>query len=220
MTMEIFNMEQGSDEWYAAKLGIPSASMFSAILAKGQGKTRRTYMYKLAGERITGQPMANHTTPHMERGKEMEAEARDFYEFTKGVEVERVGFIKNHGVGCSPDGLVGNNGLLEIKTAFPHILIEHLEIGRVPREHIPQLQGQIWEAEREWNDLLIYWPAVPPFLARVERDDEYIDRVLAPAVTYFRDELDALVKRLRDTPMAETYSAEPPVDLSTSPPAF
>src|SRR4051812_9803069 len=97
--MLVVNCEQGAPEWFAARAGIPTASMFSTVMAKGKGGgeslTRKTYMLKLAGEIITGEPMDNYTNAHMERGKEMEDEARDLYSFLTDAEPERVGFIKN-----------------------------------------------------------------------------------------------------------------------------
>ena len=221
--MEIVACEQNTPEWEAAKIGIPSASQFSAILAKGQGVTRRTYMRKLAGERITGKPAENFRNKHMDRGHELEAEARALYEFTNGVTAERVGFVKNHGAGASPDSLVGDDGLLEIKTAFPHILIGYIEASTFPSEHVAQVQGQLWVTERAWADLLIYWPGMPPCQVRAERDDGYIDRILAPGVQRFADELDDMVARLTGggPPVAPTIApAAPQVDLSTAPPAF
>ena len=197
--MKILHMEQGSDEWFAARCGIPSASNFSKILANGKGgapsKTRLSYLRELAGERITGARAENYTNHHMERGKEMEAEARNLYTFATDSPVEQVGFVLNYGAGASPDGLVGDDGLLEIKTALPRILIEHLEAATTPPEHVAQIQGQMWVAERQWCDLLIYWPAMPPFQIRVERDDGYIDETLAPSVAEFIDDLETLVTR-------------------------
>lgn len=222
--MEIIRCEQNTDEWVQARVGIPTASQFSDVLAKGQGggvsKMRRTYLRKLAGERITGQPAKSFRNADMDRGHAMEAEARNFYEFTRGVTVERVGFIKNHGAGASPDALIGDDGLLEIKTAEPHILIGYIEAGRVPSEHVAQLQGQMWVSERVFCDLLIYWPKMDPLEVRVERDDAFIDRTLAPAVLTFIDELEAMVARLVGGNTPAIAPAAPAVDLATSKPVF
>lgn len=197
--LEIFDCEQGSDDWFRVRLGMPTASEFSTVLTAGKGgaesKTRRTYLYKLAGERITGEPMESYTNKYMERGRMMEGEARDYYAMLKDASPQRVGFIKNLRKGCSPDALIGNNGMLEIKTAAPHILIEVLEANAVPTEHVPQLQGGLWVAEREWIDLLIYFPRMPAFLRRVYRDETHI-AVIATAVNQFNEELDALVERI------------------------
>ena len=177
--MEILHMDKGhkgrTSGGFAARCGVPTASNFSKILANGRNgapsKTRLSYLRDLAGERITGTHAETHSNHHMERGREMEGEARNLYIFATDVEVEQVGFVLNHGAGASPDGLVGDDGLLEIKTALPRILIEHLEADQVPPEHVAQIQGQMWVTERKWCDLLIYWPGMPIFQARVERDD-------------------------------------------------
>ncbi|QDP57335.1 MAG: putative exonuclease [Prokaryotic dsDNA virus sp.] len=195
--MQIFeHIEQGSDEWIAARLGIPTASMFKAIMAKGEGKTRRTYLLKLAGEILTGQPMDNFTNKHMERGHEMEGEARELYAFMSGADVSQVGFIRSGQKGCSPDGMIGTDGLLEIKTKKPEILIDVLLKDEVPPEHKAQCQGQLWVAEREWIDFAAYWPGLPIFIKRMTRDEEYIAKV-ATAVDQFNAELAELVERVR-----------------------
>src|SRR5690348_1820958 len=126
MTVQVLVCEQGSADWFAARLGIPTASEFSTVMAKGEGKTRSAYMRKLAGEILTGEPMTAYSNPFMERGKLMEDEARTAYELIHNVDCERVGFITNGFKGCSPDSLIGNNGGLEIKTAEAHIQIDRL----------------------------------------------------------------------------------------------
>src|SRR6185503_15969852 len=98
--LEIFDaIEQGTPEWFQARLGIPTASEFDTVLATGRGggesKTRRTYLYKLAGEILTGEPMYSFQNDHMQRGKEMESEARDMYVFLSDHELRQVGFIRN-----------------------------------------------------------------------------------------------------------------------------
>lgn len=200
--LQIFNCEQGSPEWYEARLGIPTASMFKTVLAKGQGggesKTRSTYLRKLAGEIITGEVADSYSNANMERGHQMEAEARDLYSFRNDVEPELVGFVRNGAKGCSPDALVGERGMLELKTSFPHLLIGALlrKPGDYPPEHRAQIQGQIWVAERDWCDLAIYWPKMPLYTCRVHRDDAYI-ATLAEAVDKFNAELADLVERIR-----------------------
>lgn len=222
--MEIIYCEQNTPEWEAAKVGIPSASNFSAILASGRdggvSKTRLTYMRKLAGERITGEPAENYRNADMARGHAMEAEARHLYEFTTGVQVERVGFIKNHGAGYSPDALVLDRGLLEIKTMAPHVLIEHLQAGRVPPEHRAQIQGGMWVSERDWLDFRGYWPGMPSLESRVERDERYISETLAPGVQRFIDELEEMVDGLSRGGPAAIAPPKSAVDLATAKPAF
>ena len=195
--IEILTMDQGGDDWKAARLGIPTASRFKDVLAKGEGKVRATYMRKLAGEILTGEPMDSFTNAHMDRGKEMEDEARNLYSFVSdGAELQRVGFIRNGTKGCSPDCLIGNDGALEIKTELPHLLIDTIISDNFPAEHKAQCQGVLWIGEREWIDIAIYWPKLPLFVKRAYRDDGYIAN-LSGAVETFNEELAVMVQRIR-----------------------
>lgn len=198
--MKIIDCQQGTPEWNAARAGIPTASEFSTVLAsKGRGKdgesvTRRRYIHKLAGERITGEPAESYTNQFMDRGHVMEPLAREDYAFIKDVEPLLVGFVTTDDgmAGCSPDSLIGDAGALEIKTAAPHILLEHMFKGEFPAEHKAQTQGVLWVAERDWIDLLIYWPKMKPFIVRAQRDEAYIAD-LAKAVAAFNEEVAAVV---------------------------
>jgi len=201
--MQVFNdIEQGSGEWFAARAGIPTASRFATVMAKGEGKTRAEYMRKLAGEIITGELAEGFTTPHMERGKLMEDEARETYAFINSVEPYQVGFIRSGDKGASPDSLIGSDGGLEIKTALPHIQIDRLERDRLPPEHKAQVQGNLWISEREWWDFVSYWPRLPMLITRVYRDEPYI-KAMSDEIDRFNDEKAALVERIR------AYGQEP-----------
>lgn len=200
MELQIFNCEQGTPEWYQARAGIPTASEFDTVLAKGRGggesKTRRTYMLKLIGERLTKEPMWSYSNTHMERGKAMEAEARDLYQMIAEVECEQVGFLRRGDAGCSPDSLVGENGMLEIKTKLPHLQLDCILYDELPSEHRAQCQGQLWIAEREWVDFVSYWPGLPLFAKRVFRDEPYIAR-LAEAVRVFNAEMEETIAKIQ-----------------------
>lgn len=201
--MQVYNdIEQGTPEWFAARAGIPTASRFSTVMAKGEGKTRAEYMRKLAGEIITGELAEGFTTPHMERGKLMEDEARETYAFINSVEPYQVGFIRSGDKGASPDSLIGTDGGLEIKTALPHIQIDRLERNRLPPEHKAQVQGNLWISEREWWDFVSYWPRLPMLITRVYRDEPYI-KTMSDEIDRFNDEKAALVERIR------AYGQEP-----------
>lgn len=194
--MEVFDIEQGDDAWFQARLGIPTASKFATVMAKGEGKTRSEYMRTLAGEILTGEPAESFTNVHMERGKAMEDEARETYAFLEGAQIKRVGFIRNGNKGASPDSLVGDRGGLEIKTALPKIQIDRLERNRLPPEHVAQVQGNLWLSERDWWDFVSYWPRLPMLTVRVQRDEEYIKQ-MASEIDRFNDELAELVERIR-----------------------
>lgn len=195
------DIEQKSPVWFAVRAGIPTASSFSDVLAKGKGKepskVRATYMRKLAGEIITGQPNPGFENDHTRRGNRLEPEALAAVAFVLDVEPEPVGFIRGARAGASPDALVGSDGLIEIKTKLPHLQIDVLENGVVPPEHIPQIQGQLWIAEREWCWFASYWPGLPIFLKKVYRDEDYIFE-LSGQINRFHDELHALVDKYRN----------------------
>jgi hypothetical protein len=195
--IEVFtDIEQNSQEWLQLRLGIPTASKFSAILAQGKdgskdSKTRRKYLLDLLGERLTGEPAHTFSNDHTERGHAVEPEARDLYEFITEHELTRVGFVRNGDVGASPDSLIGNDGMLEGKSRLPRLQAELLLADRVPTTHMAQLQGQLWVAEREWVDFMSYCKKMPPFIKRVYRDESYIKQ-LETAVRIFNDELNTM----------------------------
>ncbi|PTM40313.1 lambda exonuclease family protein [Bosea sp. 124] len=204
--LEIITCEQGSPEWAKSRLGIPTASEFAAILTKGRGgaesRTRLSYLYKLVGERLTGEPAETISTFHMERGKLMEDEACSVYGYVAGASCERIGFLRRGRAGASPDALIGHDGLLEIKTKLPHLMVETILRGEFPLEHKAQCQGQLWIAQREWIDIAVYWPGLPIFITRAGRDEAYI-RDLADAVDAFNTELDLTVDRVRSYGLAK-----------------
>lgn len=198
--IEILTCAQGSPEWYAARRGIPTASEFGTVMAKGEGKTRRKYMMTLIGEHLTGEVVDSYSNPHMERGKAMEAEARDLYAFHADVDPLLVGFIRNGRKGASPDALIGADGMSEIKTKLPHLQAEVLLANRLPPEHLPQCQGNLWVAEREWIDFVSYWPKMPLFVKRVYRDEKYIAMLCAEAERFLA-EMDTYLAVLRNEPL-------------------
>lgn len=194
--IEIIDVDQNTPEWMAARLGLPTASMFSAVLAKGEGKTRRSYMMRLAGEILTGEPAETFRSVHTERGHAMEAEARDLYELMSGAELTQVGFVRNGVKGASPDRFIGDKGILEIKTKLPDLLIEVILADKFPSEHRAQCQGALLVCEREYVDIAIYWPRLPLFVKRAYRDEEYI-KTLASEIDRFNAELAETVEKIR-----------------------
>lgn len=195
----IFDCEQNSPEWFAARMGIPTASEFGTVTAKGRGGgesvTRRKYLLTLAAQIITGEYVQTWAgNEHTERGHAMEDEARQFYAFQRDADPQRVGFMRRGRAGASPDSTIGARGLLEIKTKLPHLQLEVLEQDRLPPEHVAQVQGQLWVSGRDYCDFVSYWPKLPLFVKRIERDDAYIAN-LAQAVADFNGELDAIVAK-------------------------
>lgn len=192
--MIIVNCEQGTEEWFAARCGVVTASEFSSVMAKGRGnnpsKTRLTYMMKKVGEQLTDKPADSWGgNAHTERGHDDEPMARILYEGERDVEVDQVGIIlfDDRAVGYSPDGLVAADGLVEIKSKTPHRHIECLLEDQVPAEHIDQLQGGLWVAEREWIDFISYCSDLPLFVKRVYRDEKRIAEIKAGVEAFLAD---------------------------------
>lgn len=200
MELQIFDCEQGNPDWHACRAGIPTASEFATVMASGRGggesKTRRKYMLTLIGQRLTGKVEEGYTNGHMERGKEMEAEARDLYSMVADIEPQRVGFMRRGDAGASPDSLVGNDGLLEIKTKLPHLQLECILADQLPSEHKAQCQGQLWISGRQWVDFVSYWPGLRLFKKRVHRDEAYIAQIKV-AVDEFNSELLELLEKVK-----------------------
>lgn len=207
--VEIFEeVEQGSEEWINLRLGVPTASNFALIMADAKdgeaSKTRTRYMRMLAGEILTGRPAEGKIiTAAMQRGRDMEPEARQHYLDRHFVDLRQVGFIRRRlpsgrFAGCSPDALIGDRKALEIKTMEPSLLIERLEKGAgMPPEHKAQVQGTLWVADLEEVDLLLFYsgfPVAPKYTC--QRDENYI-RQLANAVEVFEYETRKLVEKIR-----------------------
>lgn len=200
--MQILTMPQGSPEWLAARLGRVTMSELKTLLVNGKGPGGLgtgaiTYMHQLMGERMTGElaePFQGNA--HTRRGHELEGMARSLYVNATGeLSPQEVGIILNHEVGYSPDSLMGDNGLLEIKTKLPKFQIEVLLSGEVPAEHVAQCQGGLWVGEREWIDFVSYWPGMPLFIKRVYRDDIMI-RTIAERVEAFHEEMERRIEKV------------------------
>lgn len=181
------DVAQGSPEWFAARLGKPTASRFDEIItpAKWQlSKSCTRYAHELIASEILGYDVNMASSGFMARGSELEERAVSYYELHHDLETEQVGFIlRDDGrVGCSPDRLVGTDGLLEIKCPSAAVHIGYLlneSIG-----YTMQVQGQLWLAEREWCDTLSYNPELPSAIVREVRNEHVIHK-LSEAVDQF-----------------------------------
>lgn len=197
--MKIVQCEQKTPEWYAARCGIPTSSEFDKIIATtGKVSTQRTkYLYQLAGERISKMPSESYQSAAMLRGIEMEDEARRFYEFSTGVEVQKVGFcLSDDGkCGASPDSLVGEDGGLEIKCPLVHTHVGYLLGNKLPTDYFPQVQGQLFVTGRKWFDFVSYYPGLKPLVVRVRPDVEF-HKALKRELIGFCNELDQVIKKI------------------------
>ena len=199
--MIIHNAEQGSPEWFAARCGVPSASNFDKIIdTSGRpSKSREKYLYQCAGERIAGKVEETYQNAAMARGKEMEGEARQFYELTNGVTVEQVGFCVTEGkavFGASPDGLVGKDGLLEIKSPLIYTHVGYLIAGTFPTAYLQQVAGQLLVTGRKWCDFISYYPGLKPLVIRITPDPKF-QKALAVELELFCNELAAIVEKIK-----------------------
>jgi len=192
------DVEQGSEAWFEARRGIPTASNFKRILTAGgrRSDSAPQYLRELVHEYHNGRtpPAPNQW---MARGIELEPEARAVYESLTGARVAQTGLVyldDARMVAASPDGLVSADGLLEIKCPMPETHLNYFDSPRVPAAHVAQVQGQLWVTGRRWCDFFSYHPAHAPFMIRVARDEAYIDKLRA-AVLVFVDALLAARRR-------------------------
>jgi putative phage-type endonuclease len=196
---------QGSPEWLQQRLGKATASRIADIVAKTKKRppaSRANYLAQLVAERLTNQPTEGFKSPAMQHGTETEPLARMAYEMATGELVTEVPMIDHPTIpmsGASPDGLVGKDGLVEIKCPNTATHIETLIADKVPTKYIPQIQWQIACTGRAWCDFVSYDPRMPEdmqlFVKRVERDDALIAE-LEGEVTQFLEEVTATVLKL------------------------
>lgn len=198
-------LEQGSDEWLQARVGKVTASRVADVIAKtktGWGASRANYMAELIAERLTGRPTDKFTNAAMQWGTDTEPQARAAYEFFQDESVVQVGLVPHPTIkesAASPDGYVGEDGLVEIKCPNTATHIETVLGGSVPAKYETQMQWQMACTGRKWCDFVSYDPRLPAnlalFVARVNRDDSKI-KELESLVTDFLGELDAKVAAL------------------------
>lgn len=199
-------MEQRSPEWFAARLGKVTASRVSDVMAKGRGSapsaTRATYMGQLAAERLSGNPSEGFSSAAMEWGTETEPQARIAYEFMTDATVVEVGSIDHPEIAmfsASPDGLVGDAGLIEVKCPNSATHIRTLTGGGIDRKYLLQMQVQMAVTGREWCDFVSFDPRMPAemqlHVERVKRDPDLIEEIESE-VRAFLAELDELVADL------------------------
>jgi putative phage-type endonuclease len=197
---------QRSEDWYAARLGKATASRFrdaiAALKSGAPAQAQRDYLTELVVERLTQQPIQRFQNAAMTWGTEQEPAARAAYERITGRIVEETGFVAHDTLmaGCSPDGLIDWDGLIEIKC--PWNTANHIEtlLNGMPADHIPQVQGQLWITGREWCDFVSYDPRMPEALQlhvqRIQRDPSFIADLEA-RITSFLQQVGNQVEALR-----------------------
>lgn len=207
------DVEQGTDAWFAERLGKATASRIADVVARtrsGWGASRANYAAELIAERLTGTTAERFTNAAMQWGVDTEPEARAAYEFYQGNPVETVGFVAHPKIamsGASPDGLVGKDGLVEIKCPNTSTHIATLRGGSIDKKYITQMHWQMACTGRTWCDWCSYDPRMPEqmrlYVQRVERDDELVAS-LEKDVREFLAEVDEAVNDLlKRYPMRE-----------------
>ena len=197
---------QGSPEWLAIRCGKVTASRVADVIARtksGWGASRANYMAELIAERLTGEPVPSYSNAAMQWGSDQEPNARAAYEFRTDAAVELLGFAPHPTIkmaGASPDGLIGEDGLIEIKCPNTATHIDTLLGGNVPSKYLTQMQFQMACTGRKWCDFVSYDPRLPEamclFVSRVNRDDMAI-KEMESQITEFLGELDRKVDELK-----------------------
>lgn len=189
--MRIIDCVQGSPEWLRARIGRPTASGADRLLTpktRKPSESRYKYRVEILTEWLLGVPLEFGSTGWMERGQHLEAEARSWYAMQNDCDVQQVGFVERDDglVGCSPDGLVGDDGMVEIKvlSAMNHVAALLGDTG----DYNGQAQFQMYVCGRQWNDVVYYNPVIQPMVVRVKRDEAYISALV--------DVLDPFVRQL------------------------
>lgn len=212
--MKIHDVKQGSPQWSTLRLGIPTASEFDALISPewkirtGQGP--QTYLYQKLTEKLLG--FATEASSFaMEQGSILEHEAVPWFEFTHDTQVKRVGFCTTDDgrFGCSPDGLLGEDGGIEIKCPQPATHLRYLMEGVVPKEYLAQVHGSMWVTGRSWWKFASYSRQFPPMVLHVNRDEEIMD-TMDQALENFSSKFQAAyakIKSMRDTENASKEAA-------------
>lgn len=209
-------MIQGSDEWKAARCGKVTASRIADVVARtrsGWGASRANYAAELIAERLTGTPAEHFVNAAMQWGTDREPEGRMAYEWHTDTEVQQVAIVPHPRIpmsAASPDGLVGDDGLVEIKCPNTATHIDTLLDGKVPEKYVLQMQWQMACTGRQWCDFVSFDPRMPEsmrlFIKRVERDEKLIES-LEKDVELFLREVETKVAALRSVYEPEQEAA-------------
>lgn len=201
--MKVLCEEQRTPEWFAARRGKITASQAHVCLMAGHTKTRRMYVAKIADD-LEGLPDFDDVDPKpwFQAGAYYEEWARGWYSFQRGIDVRMTGLVvhdRYDWIGCSPDGLLGTDGLLEIKyRSYLRTYQQHVARGFQPSLY-PQVQAQMYVCDRDWCDYVNYWRSIDHQLEqghvqRIHRDQAYIDNTLLPAFVSFWADVGDLLK--------------------------
>lgn len=185
--MKQHKVEQNTPEWMELRRGKFTASSFADLFTKETTAAYQKAIYRVVFERLTGEQPELFSNEYMQRGHELEPFAVKSYEMETFQTVEPGGFFElNEWIGASPDGLVGSDGLLEIKCPAYNTMIEYLLKGKLPSQYKWQVQGQLYVTGRKWVDFMSYHPKLKPLIIRVDRDEDMIkdlEAILEQSIT-------------------------------------
>ncbi len=201
MSQIITSFEQGSPEWHQARIGSIGGSSIGKAVAKGEGKVRKQLLYDMTGEILSGEKKDGFHNIHTENGLKYEDEARSLYAFRNDVEVEQIAMFRDglhkH---ASPDGIVGTDGMIEIKTVIPSVYVESKLTGKIPTAYRKQILWGLKRSGRSFCDYIVYCPYVkdidPLLVIRLTRDEKEIAELEAGADEFISEML-AMVDRMR-----------------------
>jgi len=176
--MRIYDFEQRSEEWFQVRLGKFTASKAADLLMKETTAGYNNLINQIVYERLTGKSPESFRNDWMQRGTELEAEAIKAFELETFQKVRSVGFIEmDEWTGCSPDGLLNSDGLIQIKCPKFSTHIDYLLSRKVPSDYYKQCQFELMVTERKYNILMSYEPNLKPFISKIERDEDLIQKI-------------------------------------------
>ena len=193
--MKYYDIEQGSEQWFELRLGKFTSSTFKNLFAKPTTIAYQKEINQVVFERLTGKVPESFSNDYMQRGKELEPIAREAYETETFNVVKNGGFFGDKWVGSSPDGLVDDDGLVEIKCPAFNTMIEYLMKQKLPSEYFYQVHGQMYVCERCWCDFIAFHPDLPIMILRIERDEKVIEE-LKSTITIAISEVERKLEKL------------------------
>ena len=191
-----YDVTQGSEQWHELKRGKFTASPSSKLLMGKTTQGYNDYIYKIAMERLTGKLTEGYSNAAMKRGIDMEPMARQSYEVEYLTLVEECGFIEvDEWLGCSPDGLVGDDGMIQIKCPAFNTHIGYIMDNKVPKDYYVQMQAELYVSGRKWNDFVSFHPELPMLILRVEPDKEMFKKI-AEEIELAKQKVEETIKKI------------------------
>lgn len=197
------NVQQGDPEWHLTHGSVPTASCFNKIITTkgGPSSQQSDYRHQIAGTQVFKVYEDSYASWHMQRGIELEDDAKSLYKVITGNDLVDVGFCyydERHDRGCSPDALINDDGVLEIKSPMLKTHVKYILGGKLPSEYYQQVQGGLYVTGRKYAHFMSYFPSAPAFIFRVERDEGFIQK-LDEAINEFNIKLSILVRKLKES---------------------